>query len=171
MIRRTGRALVALAAAALCASGYFAVSAAAARDAAPASVLARGRYLVVYGSCNDCHTPGWRESDGTLAQPAWLTGSTTGFRGAWGTSYPVNLRLDFQTLPEDGWVNAVHTRGGLPPMIWHNLRVLTPADRHAIYAFVRSLGPAGSPAPAPVPPWREPSTPYIDLRVHGTSAR
>jgi hypothetical protein len=87
-----------------------------------------------------------------------------GFRGAWGTSYPVNLRLEFQVLDERQWVDAVRQRGGHPPMIWHDLRGLTPADRHAIYAFIKSLGPAGVQVPAVVPPWREPRTPYIDTR-------
>jgi mono/diheme cytochrome c family protein len=27
-------------------------------------LVERGKYLVAFGSCNDCHTPGWRESDG-----------------------------------------------------------------------------------------------------------
>jgi mono/diheme cytochrome c family protein len=31
-----------------------------------AAVLARGRTLVAFGACNDCHTTGWRESDGKL---------------------------------------------------------------------------------------------------------
>jgi hypothetical protein len=46
-----------------------------------------------------------------------------------------------------------------------DLRVLNDADRRAIYEFVRSLGPAGTPAPAALPPWRKPTTPFIDLRV------
>ena len=170
-MQRVERAGIVVALAATCAAVYGTFAATAAPAADTASVLARGRYLVVYGSCNDCHTPGWSDSDATLPQSAWLTGNKVGFRGAWGTTYPVNLRLDFQTLHEDEWVNAIRTRGGHPPMIWHNLRALSPADRHAIYAFVRSLGPAGSPAPAPVPPWREPLTPYIDLRVQQPAAR
>jgi mono/diheme cytochrome c family protein len=132
--------------------------------AAIRSAVARGRYLVVYGACNDCHTPGWRESDGTLPAARWLTGSKIGFRGAWGTSYPVNLRLEFQTLAEDQWLIAVRTRGGHPPMTWHDLRVLSASDRHAIYAFIKSLGPAGVPAPFAIPPWRTPVTPYIETR-------
>jgi mono/diheme cytochrome c family protein len=139
--------------------------------AAPDSreVLARGRYLVVYGACNDCHTPGWRESDGKLPQAQWLTGTRIGFRGDWGTSYPANLRLEFQSLSEDQWVLAVHTRGGHPPMTWHDVRILNAADRHAIFAFIKSLGPAGVPAPAAVPPWREPTTPYVETRPRDPS--
>ena len=126
--------------------------------------ILRGRYLVVIANCNDCHTPGWRASDGTLPQSQWLTGSRIGFRGAWGTSYPANLRLEFQALAEDQWLIAVRTRGGHPPMTWHDLRVLSARDKHAIYAFIKSLGPAGVPAPPAIPPWREPTTQYIDTR-------
>lgn len=129
------------------------------------ATIARGRYLVAFGACNDCHTPGWRESDGRLPASRWLTGSNIGFRGDWGTSYPANLRLEFQALAEDQWVIAIRTRGGQPPMVWHDLRVLTPQDRHAIYTFVRSLGAAGTQVPAALPPWREPATPYIDTRA------
>jgi mono/diheme cytochrome c family protein len=128
------------------------------------AALVRGRYLVVYGNCNECHTPGWRESDGKLPQAQWLTGNRIGFRGDWGTSYPVNLRLEFQALAEDQWILAVRTRGGHPPMTCHDLRVLDATDRHAIYAFIKSLGPAGVPAPAAIPPWREPTTRYIETR-------
>lgn len=137
---------------------------------ADAGAAVRGRYLVLIGNCNDCHTPGWRDSDGTLPQSQWLTGSRIGFRGAWGTSYPANLRLEFQTLGEDQWAIAIRTRGGHPPMPWHDLRVLTPADRHAIYAFIKSLGGAGVPAPAALPPWREPATPYIETRPRNPSS-
>jgi hypothetical protein len=147
------------------------LTAVAPRPAADPTVLARGRYLVVFGGCNDCHTPGWRESDGTLPTSRWLTGNRIGYRGAWGTSYAVNLRIEFQSLPEDQWTLAVHTRGGLPPMIWHDVRGLNVADQHAIYAFIRSLGPAGSPAPAAIPPWREPTTPYIDTRPRNLARR
>lgn len=42
----------------------------------------RGKYLVLIGGCNDCHTPGFIESDGKgPAESEWLTGSPVGFRG------------------------------------------------------------------------------------------
>jgi mono/diheme cytochrome c family protein len=134
------------------------------------ATLARGRYLVAFGGCNDCHTPGWREGDGTIPEARWLTGSAVGFRGAWGTSYATNVRLDFTVMSEDAWLNAVRTRGGHPPMVWHDLRALSDADVRAIYAFVRHLGPAGVPVPDAQPPWRTPTTPYVDLRPQTPSA-
>ena len=133
-------------------------------DAADESV-ARGKALVGFGACNDCHTPGWRESDGTTPVRLWMTGSTIGFRTASGTSYPTKVRLDFQAESEAEWVHAVRTRGGHPPMVWQNVRGLPDSDLRAIYAFIHSLGPAGTVSPAAIPPWREPKTRFIDLRV------
>ncbi len=126
-----------------------------------AAAIARGRYLVGYGGCNDCHTPGWREGDGTTPAALWMTGSTLGYRGPWGTSYPANVRLEFQEISEGAWLDMVRTRGGHWPMVWHDLRLLDESDRRAIYRFVRSLGRAGVPAPADLPPSVEPSTPFV----------
>jgi mono/diheme cytochrome c family protein len=133
--------------------------------AATKAAIARGRYLVVYGNCNDCHTPGWRESDGAVPDARWLIGTPVGFRGSWGTSYPTNVRLDFAAMSVDRWLMAVRTRAGHPPMDWADLRALSVTDQRAIYTFVRSLGPAGVPAPDALPPWRDPAPPFIDMRA------
>lgn len=138
--------------------------------AAAKAQIARGRSLVVYGTCNDCHTPGWRETDGKIPDARWMTGTSVGFRGAWGTSYPTNVRLDFASMSEDRWLLAVRTRAGHPPMDWEDIRALSIADQRAIYAFVRRLGPAGVPAPDALPPWRDPAPPYIDMRAAGAPA-
>lgn len=134
--------------------------------AAPDGSIERGRYLVAYGACNDCHTPGWRESGGTIAVSKWMTGSAVGQRGPWGTSYPANVRLWFQQIREDDWLFSVRTRAGHPPMHWHDLRFLTASDQRAIYRFIRSLGPAGKPAPAALGPHQEPRTPYVWVVPH-----
>jgi mono/diheme cytochrome c family protein len=127
------------------------------------SELARGRILVVYGSCNDCHTPGWLESDGKTPVSRWMTGNTIGFLGPWGTVYPTNVRLRFQQISEEQWLFMIKTRGGHPPMKWTDLRALSLPDQRAIYRFIRSLGPAGQPAPATVPPGVQPTTPFYDV--------
>lgn len=134
--------------------------------AAPDGSIERGRYLVAYGACNDCHTPGWRESDGTIPVSKWMTGSTVGLRGPWGTSYPANVRLWFSQIREQDWLFSVRTRAGHPPMHWHDLRFLTTTDQRAIYRFIRSLGPAGKPAPAALGPHEEPHTPYVWVVPH-----
>lgn len=128
--------------------------------------IVRGRYLVAFGTCNDCHTPGWRESGGNVPVSRWMTGSTLGYRGPWGTSYPANVRLEFAQITEDEWLFMVHTRGGHWPMIWHDVRALTTSDQRAIYRFVKSLGPRGKPTPADLGPDTEPTTPYVWVVPH-----
>jgi mono/diheme cytochrome c family protein len=135
----------------------------------PDPLIARGRTLVAFGACNDCHTPGWRESDGNVPVQKWMVGNSIGLLEPWGTEYPINVRQWFAEISESQWLFSVHTRGGR--MQWHDIRALSPDDQRAIYRFIRNLGPAGAPAPLTVPPEREPSTPYIDLRVHTPAPR
>lgn len=126
------------------------------------SVVERGRYLAVSSGCNDCHTPGYMETEGKIPPPQWLTGSSVGFLGPWGTTYPANLRLLVQTLSQEEWLKR--TRAPMrPPMPWFNLRDMTEADRIALYEFIRSLGPVGEPAPAAAPPVVMVTTPYFDF--------
>jgi hypothetical protein len=122
-----------------------------------------GRYLVLVGGCNDCHTPAWDASDGKLPTSAWLTGNSVGYRGPWGTSYPANLRLVVQEDTEDGWVRMFRAGRGLPPMPWQNYRTMHEDDLRAMYRFIRRLGPMGEEAPQNLPPGREPKTPVILL--------
>ena len=124
--------------------------------------IERGRYLVGVGACNDCHTPGFNEAAGRIAQSRWLTGSNVGFQGPWGTSYPVNLRLYVQNLSEAQWLARVR-QPMRPPMPWFNLRDMKDDDLVAMYRFMRSLGPMGEPAPVAAAPGQRVTTPYIDF--------
>ena len=139
----------------------FAAGGAAAADARQDSAsVARGRYLVTVSGCNDCHTPGGMEKGPAVPEAQWLTGLPVGFQGPWGTTYPSNLRLVLGAMTEAQWLQ--HARAErLPPMPWFNLRAMTDADLKAIYAFVRSLGPAGVAAPAYVAPGGKVTTPYF----------
>ena len=152
------RALVivtALATAMLCAS----VTAA---DKKPADPLReRGRYIVIIAGCNDCHTPNYAPSGGKVEEKDWLVGDTVGWRGPWGTTYPVNLRLYMQDLTEKEWVEKAKTLETRPPMPWFNLNQMADNDLRALYRYVRSLEPMGDPAPAYVPPKQEPKPPYV----------
>jgi len=143
-----------------------AVAAATARGSTTDPLIERGRYLVAFGTCNDCHTPGWRESDGSIPASKWMTGSDLGYRGPWGTSYPANVRLEFARITESQWLDMVQTRAGHWPMVWHDLRALDLDDRRAIYRFIHSLGPLGTPAPSDLPPDAEPATPYVWIIPH-----
>ncbi len=144
----------------LAAIPLFAASIPATRAAESDETLARGRYLVTIGGCNDCHTPGYVQADGQIAERDWLTGSAVGFQGAWGTTYPTNLRLLAARLSETEWL--ARTRAPQrPPMPWFALSQMTESDRRAIWSFIRTLGPSGSPAPDYVLPGRTPLTPVI----------
>lgn len=48
-------------------------------------------------------------------------------------------------------------------MPWFALRDMTDEDLRAIHQYVRSLGPAGTPAPACVPTDRTPAPPYVQF--------
>jgi mono/diheme cytochrome c family protein len=120
-----------------------------------------GRYLVLFGGCNDCHTRGWDISNGKLPTSQWLLGNPIGFQGPWGTTYPANLRLFVQTISERAWVQMFRIRTQNPPMPWMNYHNISDKDLTAIYRFIKSLGPKGIAAPARVLPGVKSKTPYI----------
>ena len=145
---------------ALIAATALATAAHAADDAAS---IKRGRYLVRIGGCNDCHTAGFAPSGGKVPEAQWLEGDTLGWRGPWGTTYPVNLRLYMAGLTEDDWVQKAKTLTTRPPMPWWALHAMTQSDLRALYRYVRHLGPAGNPAPDYVPPDKSPPAPYVQF--------
>lgn len=127
--------------------------------------IQRGRYLVATAGCNDCHTPGYMEKDGKVPVSEWLTGSSVGWQGPWGTSYPANLRLLFSTMTEKEWLE--HSKKSFrPPMPSWALHEMSRTDLKALYRFIHSLGAAGEPAPTFVKPGGKVRTPYMDLTVH-----
>ncbi len=130
---------------------------------AASSAVEAGRYMIVVGNCNDCHTENFMEADGDVAEADWLTGSVIGWRGPWGTTYPPNLRLTAADMTEDEFVSMLRTRKGLPPMPWMNVNQMTEQDARAVYQYLRALGPKGEKAPAALPPGVEPETPYLSL--------
>lgn len=122
-----------------------------------------GRYLVVIGGCNDCHTDGYMMTEGKIPEENWLTGSPVGWQGPWGTTYPPNLRLRVQEWDEELWVTILNTRTGLPPMPWMSLNKMSEEDIRAIYAYIKSLGPKGEHMPIAVAPGQISKTPYLSL--------
>jgi hypothetical protein len=121
----------------------------------------RGRYLIKIGGCNDCHTAGYAPTGGKVPETQWLTGDILGFNGPWGTTYPTNLRLYFQDLTEAEWLKQGRSLSTRPPMPWFNVRAMSASDLRAMYRYVRSLGPAGKPAPAYLPPDKTPPEPVV----------
>ncbi|HEU4441126.1 MAG TPA: c-type cytochrome [Burkholderiales bacterium] len=123
--------------------------------------IKRGRYLVQIGGCNDCHTAGYAPSGGKVPEAQWLLGDALGWNGPWGTTYATNLRLYLQDLTEEQWVKKAKALNARPPMPWFNVRAMTSADLRAIYRYIRSLKPVGTPAPAFLPPEKSPPQPYV----------
>lgn len=130
---------------------------------APDKETARGRYIVAISGCNDCHTPGFLTNGGKTPEKDWLTGGVTGWRGPWGTSYPPNLRLYFQEMTEAQWVQLAKEIRRRPPMPYFSLNAMSETDVRAVYKYIRSLGPAGKPAPNFVPPGKVPPQPYVQF--------
>ncbi|MEJ0019471.1 MAG: hypothetical protein WDN25_23545 [Acetobacteraceae bacterium] len=125
------------------------------------SPVAIGEYLVAIGGCNDCHTEGWNQNPGNVPIAQRLTGSQVGWNGPWGTTYPTNLRLTVQKMTVEQWLQYLAVMQPRPPMPWFNMRAMSEPDQRAIYAYIRSLGPAGEPASEGLPPGEPPKTPYL----------
>ena len=123
--------------------------------------IERGRYLVKIGGCNDCHTAGYAMTGGKIPESQWLTGNKLGYRGEWGTTYAVNLRLFIDSLTQDQWVQVAKVVQTRPPMPWWILHDMTQQDLKALYAYVKWLGPAGEAAPTYLPPEEEPVGPTV----------
>lgn len=130
-----------------------------------ATDLEAGRYLVKIGGCNDCHTPGYVEklmmTGQAMPDSDWLQGGDVGFSGPWGVSYPANLRLSVQNMSEEQFVELSRAGQGRPPMPWPSLQAMSDKDLKAIYAYIKSLGPKGRPAPAALSPGVAPDRPHI----------
>lgn len=127
------------------------------------ALLKRGRYVVMIGGCNDCHTPGYGPTGGKVPEAQWLTGDALGFQGPWGTTYPTNLRTYFQGLSEGEWLKKAKTLSTRPPMPWFNVQAMTERDLRAMYRYVKSLGPAGKPAPDYLAPGQPPKGPVVSF--------
>ena len=132
------------------------------RASASLNAQDRGKYMMIVGSCNDCHTADFAARSGDVPEREWLKGGgNLGFSGPWGTTYAPNLRLSLSKLTEAQWVRYAKDLKTRPPMPWFNLNQWTDADLRAFYKYVRGLGPPGEPAPAFVPPDGRPPTPSI----------
>jgi mono/diheme cytochrome c family protein len=156
----TTRRRSALGALLLTLSGLVNVQPAADEPPLDPGLVERGRYLARVAGCNDCHTPDYARNNGQVPEDRWLSGDRFGWRGPWGTTYGSNLRLFIRDMSEDQWIEVARTLKRRPPMPWFNLNEMHTDDLRALYQFMRSLGDPGEPAPAYVPPGKEPQTPY-----------
>lgn len=130
-------------------------------------LLARGKYLVSFGGCMDCHTSGYFFGKPDMTR--YLGGSDVGFEipglgvfvgpnltpdketglGAW-TEEQVRKALQEGVRP-DGRVLA-------PIMPWREFATLTKSDAMAIVAYLRSLPPVKSKVAGPFGPTEKPTT-------------
>ena len=142
--------------------------------AAPATAetaVERGKYLVQFGGCNDCHSPGY--FFGKTTPEGYLSGSDVGFQLPNGTFVGPNLTPDADTglgkWSEEEIVTALQT--GVRPdgrvlaeiMPWHAFAKLTKSDAAAIAAFLKSLKPVRSEVPGPLGPGEKPSFPVLTI--------
>lgn len=159
-MRKTASFVLAGVLAALTITGVAAADSAR-RDGAQQNMIERGRYLMKITGCNDCHTAGYAKSGGGVPEAQWLTGDALGWSGPWGTTYAANLRLVVAGISEEEWVRRARSAQYRPPMPWFALRDMSETDLRAAYRYIRSLGPAGSAAPAYVPPGGTVSGPVV----------
>jgi mono/diheme cytochrome c family protein len=135
---------------------------------APAQdAVARGKYLVVLGGCNDCHTPGY--FFGKPDDKRHLGGSEVGFElPGLGVFHGPNLTPDKET-GLGNWstaeiVTALQTgvrpdkRILAPIMPWKALAQLTRDDAMAIAAYLKSIPAVRNKVPGPFGPTQKPTS-------------
>ena len=132
----------------------------AAMPADRAALVERGRYLVLAGGCDDCHTPGTFFGGPDMSRH--LGGSDVGWAGPWGVTHAPNLtpgaRPGVATWTDDEVFRAlrhgVRPDGSvlLPPMPWQRFALMEEDDVRAIVAYLRSVPAIDHAVPSRLPP-------------------
>ena len=132
--------------------------------------IARGKYLVTIGGCNDCHTPGFFFGKPDLTR--FLGGSDVGFGiPGLGVFVGPNLSSDKET-GLGNWttsqiVRALTTgvrpdgRRLAPIMPWRAFANMTAPDALAVAAFLQSLSPVSHKVAGPFGPDQAVSVPVM----------
>ena len=137
------------------------------------SPVAAGEYLTVVAGCQNCHTEGWVDKKGNVPSEDRMAGSTIGYSGPWGTTYSKNLRQIVQRHTEDEWVDIMRTADhgeGKLPMPWHDAQKFSDKDLRAMFQYTKSLGPKPYRLPKNAAPGVKPTSSFIDLTVHDSTA-
>ena len=125
------------------------------------AITDRGKYLVNFGGCSDCHTPG--NFFGHPDMSRYLGGSDVGFAvPGLGVFVGRNLTPDKET-GLGNWTRAqiitAFTTGKRPDgrqlapiMPWMDFGKLSKADANAIAAYLQSLKPVSHAVPGPFGP-------------------
>jgi mono/diheme cytochrome c family protein len=125
----------------------------------------RGKQVSITGGCHDCHTANYNETGGQVDPALALKGTDIGWRGPWGTTYPMNLRLTLveKAKTEDEFVTYMKALKTRPPMPWYNIHAMDESDLRSLFQYIKSLGEPGAQVPDAVPPDQEPKTPYYPI--------
>ena len=139
-----------------------------AASTADAAKIARGKYLMTVGACNDCHSPkldpqqhpdpkrpfsGRPQTTQAPSQnPNEIHASLdlTAWAGPWGVSYGANLSPDPETglakrYTEASFIKTLRTgkkpegEDLLPPMPWELYKVFSDDDIKAIWAYLQTI--------------------------------
>ncbi|HZT46867.1 MAG TPA: cytochrome c [Hyphomicrobiaceae bacterium] len=163
MLSRTARQLSAL----MAAGALALVAAPPAWSQSTRVEIARGKYLVQFGGCIDCHTPGYFFGKPDMARA--LGGSEVGFEiPGLGVFYGPNLTPDKETglgsWTKEQIVTALQKgmrpdgRQLAPIMPWKAFANLTKRDADAIAAYLKSLAPVRNKVPGPFGPTEKPTS-------------
>jgi mono/diheme cytochrome c family protein len=141
--------------------------------------ITRGKYLVTFGGCNDCHTPGYFFGKPDMSR--FLGGSDVGFeipgKGVFvGPNITPDKETGIGTWTREQIVTAIQTgqrpdgRILAPIMPWHALAQLTADDAMAIAAFHQRLNPVSHQVPGPFGPGEKVSTFMFRIMPPGETA-
>jgi mono/diheme cytochrome c family protein len=159
-------AIFGLAGLALLVAGCDSLTQTGVNDETPTDPVERGRYLVSFAGCHDCHTPGYLLGMPDMSR--MLGGSEVGFEiPGLGVFHGPNLTPDMETglgsWSEEQIVAAFTTgkrpdgRELAPAMPWRGFANLTPADAMAIAIYLKSLPPVVNKVPGPFGPTDTPT--------------
>jgi mono/diheme cytochrome c family protein len=135
------------------------------------SPIDRGKYLVMLGGCNDCHTPGYFFGK---QDTRFLGGSDVGFEipglGAFaGRNITPDKETGIGNWTTEQIVTAMQTgvrpdgRVLAPIMPWHAFANLMKDDVTAIAAYLQSLPPVKNAVPGPFGPGQ--TVPFFLFRI------
>lgn len=160
---------------ALAAGALFTLLGVATHDAAAATQLERGKYLVTIMGCTDCHTPGSLMGHPDMTK--LLGGSDVGFAiPGLGVFVPSNLTPDKAT-GLGSWTTAqiitAFTTGVrpdgrklAPTMPYEDFSHLTKSDALAIAAYLKTLPPVSHAVPGPFGPSETPTV-FVEAVLPG----
>ena len=111
----------------------------------------RGLQVSIFGGCHDCHTANYNETNGEIDPSLALKGTAIGWRGPWGTTYPMNLRLTVveKARTEDEFVKYMKELKTRPPMPWYNMKAIDESDLRSLVLRQSMMRSGSVPPPDP----------------------